>query len=655
MEASYVSETFNQHGFNSAHFRRSYHTDRPLGSCCGPKGTTFRLWAPTAEAVTLRLWAAGTGDFPLRTISLDRWEKGIWRYETPENLDGTYYDYLVTVDGTTRATADPYARAAGCNGQRSMVIQLERTNPPEWEQDAPPPLPPENIIWEMHVKEFSWDPASGVPEEYRGKYKALTLTDTTLNGDGVHPTCLGWLKELGITHVQLMPVYDYATVDEGGNPAMFNWGYDPLNYNVPEGSYASDAADGAVRIRELKEAIQSLHRAGFRVIMDVVYNHTYYLDSWLWRTVPWYYLRQESDGTPSNGSGCGCDLASERSMVAKYILDSVLYWAEEYHMDGFRFDLMGLLDVRLMNRIRKELDDRYGAGEKILLGEPWSAGSTAARLGTRLSDKWHMTNLDPGIAAFVDNTRDMVKGNLWHEDSRGLVNGGTVDPEYLACCISGWSDCPNSWLQAPTQAINYLSSHDDWTLWDRLVYTGDPSRNFEGHQENLLRQNKMAAVTLFSCIGNLFMLSGEEFARTKKGVKNSYNSPLDIGMLDWTRAWENIDLARWYRGLIALRKSLPGLTDKSPKAADRMRFFWSPAANCTALLWDNSGGDCPWNTLLMVFHGGTEPFSLPLPAGRWAVLVDDTSTDKWRAPDTVRESVLIPPGSAWILASRERS
>ena len=363
--------------FDSTQFHDQFFCDLPLGSFCSPRGTVFRLWAPTASEVALHLYDNGTFGGLLETVLLPRGEKGVWTYETLRNLDGVYYDFDVTVDGIRRRTADPYARACGLNGNRSMVLDLRRTDPKGWSEDKAPARQPEDIIYEIHVKDFSWDPAGGADSRSRGKYLALCRADTTLNGDGVHPTGVNYLKRLGVTHVQLMPVYDFGSVDEAGDPDSFNWGYDPVNYNVPEGSYATDPTHGEVRVRELKQAIQSLHQNGLRVIMDVVYNHTYRLDSWLWRTVPWYYYRQKADGTESNGSGCGSEIASERSMCAQYILDSVLYWAEEYHMDGFRFDLMGILDANLMNRIQKALDEKYGEGEKLLYGEPWAGGQTS--------------------------------------------------------------------------------------------------------------------------------------------------------------------------------------------------------------------------------------------------------------------------------------
>ena len=373
--------------FDAEGFEYQYHCDAPLGAFVTARGTHFALWAPTAQRVILYLHTSGHEGWAYAHHDMVCGERGLWTWDTEQNLDGVYYGYDVTVDGETRFIADPYARACGLNGVRSMVVDLARTNPPGWEKDKAPRRQAEDIIYEIHVKDFSCDPSSGVKDAWRGKFKALTQENTSIGSMGRRPTCLKYLKKLGVTHVELMPVYDYGSVDEAGNPDAFNWGYDPVNYNVPEGSYSTDPCRGEVRIREMKEAIAALHKNGLRVIMDVVYNHTYHLDrSCLFGAVPWYYYRQNADGSASNGSGCGSEIASERSMCARYIVDSVLYWAEEYHIDGFRFDLMGMLDTDLMNRIRRELDARYGEGEKLVFGEPWSGGRCAPRAGTTLCD-----------------------------------------------------------------------------------------------------------------------------------------------------------------------------------------------------------------------------------------------------------------------------
>lgn len=635
--------------FDSPEFERQFHCDLPLGAFLSTDGTLFRLWAPTAERVVLRLYPAGDGGEAQEIHPLRPEGRGAWVWETGQNLDGIYYDYEVTVDGVSRTAADPYARACGLNGLRSMVIDLSRTDPVGWERDEPPHPAPETVVYEIHVKDFSWAPHCGVPPELRGKYLALCQEGATLDGDGKHPTCLDYVKRLGVTHVQLMPVYDYASVDEGSEAEQFNWGYDPLNYNVPEGSYSTDPRRGEVRIRELKQAVMALHRAGFRVIMDVVYNHTYHLDSWLWRTVPWYHYRQHEDGTVSNGSGCGNDLATERSMCARYIVDSVLYWAEEYHMDGFRFDLMGLLDVELMRDIRASLDRRFGEGEKLLFGEPWSAAPTAARLGTVLAGKAALNRLFPGVGAFCDNTRDAVKGPIAAEkgDVPGFVNGGGLDGETLLHCIRGWTGNGMPFA-APSQTINYLSCHDDWTLWDKLVLTMDPRVQFGKLTPDLLRANRLAAAICFTCLGRLFLLSGEEFARTKLGVRDSVRSPFEVNALDWRRAWENRDLVDYYRGLVALRKRLPGLCDKSPTAPDRVDSVHEPARDCVTLTVDNTCGDSPWKKLFLAYSARSAETEIVLPDGEWELLVDGTSSFLWEAPEVWSGRYLLAPVSAAV-------
>ena len=620
--------------YDSKAFEMQFHTDAPLGALWTPQSTSFFLWAPTARKVTLFLYDDGTDGESFLMIDLVRGERGVWQTEVEGNLDGRYYDYTVTdSEGVTRHTADPWARACGRDGVRSMVIDLSRTDPAGWAQDAPPARGPEDIIWEVHVKDFSHDVHSGVPDGLRGKYKALTLTGTTLDNDGIHPTCLDYLKRLGVTHVQLMPVFDYGSVPEN-DPDAFNWGYDPVNYNIPDGSYASNADDGAVRIRELKEVVHALHRNGFRVIMDVVYNHTYQLDSWLWRTEPWYFYRQNPDGTPATGSGCGNDLASERSMCGRYILDSVLYWAREYHMDGFRFDLMGLLDTDLMERIRAALDEAYGKGEKLLFGEPWSAGRSPMHRKAVPAGKRALPTLDENIGAFCDATRDLVKGHILHAERPGFVNGGSARLADLSAAITGWAGVKGGRfaVRAPSQTISYLSSHDDWTLWDKLVITMDPSRSFDTPTPAVLRANRLAAAFCFGCQGHLFLLSGEEFGRTKQGLQDSFNASAALNQLDWSRAWSDPwrQLMEYYRGLMALRKQLPALCDKSETARQRLLASWRPSRLCAAFLLDNRGGVSPWDQLLLFYNvaGSIRPTALP--AGRWQLLADADSSTHWQ-------------------------
>lgn len=635
-----------KHWFDSKEFEDTFHCDAPMGAFCGPEGTLLRLWAPTAQTVALHLYTDGKNGPPTETLYPEKCENGTWVYRTNRNMDGSYYDYEVTVDGETRRTADPYARACGVNGERSMVLDLRRTDPKGWENDRAPAQTPEQIIYELHVKDFSWDPAGGFEDADRGRFSAFLRTGTTLNCDGIHPTGIDYLKHLGVTHIQILPMYDYGSVDEEHPESGYNWGYDPMNYNVSEGSYSADPCHGEVRIRQLKEMIAFLHAQGFRVIMDVVYNHTYKLHSHLFNTVPWYYYRQEADGSAADGSGCGNDLASERSMCGKYILDSALYWVKEYHIDGFRFDLMGLLDDKLMNRIQAELDNRYGKGEKLVYGEPWRAADTAARPGTVLCTKENLWMLNPAIGAFSDDTRDAVKGSVMDLNAVGFVNGGRMTADALRKCVTGWvtPDGPN---QAPSQTITYLSCHDDWTLWDKLVYTLDPEKNYTGSNSAVMQANRLAAAINFCCQGRIFIHAGEEFGRTKGGIKNSYCSAAEVNQIDWARAWEHQDLVDYYRGLIALRMQLPGLQDKSNKAKNRVLWAKGLAHNCSAIYLDNGGGK--WSRLLMIFNCADSPCSAQLPDGQWQCLVDGESSFRWQEDVFYTGSCTVIPRSVLIL------
>ena len=541
-----------------------------------------------------------------------------------------------------------------------MAVDLSRTDPEGWESDRAPERQEEQIIYELHVKEFSWDASGGFPEAYRGKYKAFTCGDTTLYGDGVHPTGLNYLKDLGITHVQIMPAYDYGSVDEAGKDTEFNWGYDPVNYNVPEGSYSTDPARGEVRIREMKEMIQALHARGFRVIMDVVYNHTYSLDSWFQRTAPWYFYRVFDDGRISNGSACGNDVASEREMCGKYILESVLYWTEEYHVDGFRFDLMGLLDVDLMNRIRRELDARYGRGEKMLFGEPWAAAETAMEGGAVPALKKNIRLLDEKIGMFCDDTRDAVKGSALKVRKPGFINGAEDKEDDIIRGVAAWRAAG---VKAPSQIITYVSAHDNQTLWDKLAETMP-----QADEKERMRLNRMAAALYMTCQGSLFLLSGEEFARTKDGLEDSYNAPIAINRLDWEQAWKNRDLVDYYRGLLALRRQLPGLCDKSARAAERISHV-QKEKGAVSFVIDNrpwvpvcqkgETGDAPelegkahknrWQTLKIVYNSSREERPVTLDGEGWKVLCDGQDSWLWKTDRPAQGKMCIAPQSVLIL------
>lgn len=692
---------------------------KDLGAVCGESGTVFKLWAPLAEKVELCLYGQNGGagttpesedpvKAPVKILPMERRTmgegaekscgaedggRGVWQLDFPENMHGVCYDYRVTVDGRTLQSADPYARACDCNGRRSMVVDLVQTDPPGFGSDVSPALDAETVIYELHVKDFSYDPDSGIPKEFRGKFKAFTVSGKSGEG-GQAVTGIGYLQQLGVTHVQLLPIFDFGWLDEAGDERQFNWGYDPVNYNVPEGSFATDVRDGTVRIRECKEMVQALHRAGIRVVMDVVYNHMYEKDSWFERIVPGYYCRRWEDGELSDGSACGNDIAAGRAMVDNYIADSVLYWAREYHIDGFRFDLMGLLTTELMNRIRRELDAEFGPGEKLLYGEPWRAGDSPMEKGTYPALKENINKLQDSIGVFSDDTRDLIKGDVFVAKLPGFVNGGKGLEERLLHAVTGWRDNaagfhPNSC----SQIINYVSAHDNLTLWDKLLIT---MRGKEGLRreadylmlrEDVLAANKLAALVCFTCQGYMFLQAGEEFGRTKFGDDNSYRSGPEINMLRWTQTERFRELVEYYRGLVALRRRLPGLCDKSRDAFRRIQGQTVHCEGVVSFRVDNrvrtggcgkvSGGgrteeepDSRWEELLICYNASDKSFPLELPGSsgtsdvrqeaesreplgaEWEILADGACAD-CRKPVTGRPEVKACSGM--ILGKRSKN
>ena len=620
---------------------------RDLGCLCAEGRTVFKLWSPEAQRVELSLYRDGVSE-AYEVLPLARGDRGVWQAAVDENLHGTYYDYAVWTNGVRRTTADPYAMACGRNGGRSMAVDLPRTRPEGWDSDRPPAPQPEQIIYELHVKDFSFDPDSGVPAQYRGKFKAFSWRDE----DGGLPACMEHLAGLGVTHVQLLPVFDFGSVDEGGSEEQFNWGYDPVNYNVPEGSYATDPSDGAARIRECREMIQALHQNGLRVVMDVVYNHTYRADSWLERSAPGYYYRRNEDGSLSDGSAWGNDIAAGRAMVDNYIVNSVLYWAREYHIDGFRFDLMGLLTVELMNRIRAELDAAFGPGEKLMYGEPWRARESPMEPGSRPVLKNALALLHPDVGVFCDLTRDAIKGDAFIERAPGFVNGGAGREQDILRAVIGWRDGWGEYTpRSCSQIVNYVSAHDNFTLWDKLVMclgvNGDEAgaADLDGLWADVLEQNKLAAFICFTCQGRLFFQAGEEFGRTKLGEGNSFRSPPRLNMLCWERVRRFEGLTDYYRQLIRLRKSLPGLCDKSPAAAERVtaRSIRRPKV----VSFQVERGGPLGERLLIAYNASDRPFSLSLPHGRWIVRADGRSADQRRPAQ--RNEIGIPPCSGVLL------
>ncbi len=638
--------------FENVPFHRENYYTGPLGPDYTPGGTCLRLWAPTAEAVTVTLYHKGDGGAVLGTKPLVRGAHGVWSIWLPGEQHGRYYTFAVTVNGITRETGDPYARAVGVNGVRSMIVDLARTAPSGWERDVRPAIPPaQRAVWEVSVRDFSQDAASGVRPAWRGKYMAFTQQGTTLHGDGIHPTCLNYLKRLGVKYVQLMPIFDFGSVDEA-KPLLrqYNWGYDPTNFNVPEGSYSTDPTRGEVRIRECREMIAALHAAGIGVVMDVVYNHTYRTENPLNNTVPYYFFRQNADGSFSNGSGCGNEFASERPMARRYLIDSILYWAKEYHIDGFRFDLMGLYDAESINAVRAALDSLPGGRDILLYGEPWQGG--ASQLHRYEANKANLAMLNERVGIFCDDTRDAIKGGCFDAREPGYVEGKPGSFWDIGAAVAAWCRSDRLPPHAPSQIVSYVSAHDNFTLWDKLLCVRYEKPEFTARDTVALAQNRLAAGIYLTSFGLPFMQAGEEFARTKKGVGNSYRSSPALNRLDWNRAEQYHALVDYYRGLLALRAAFPRLGSTDRHAPEALQFFAleQPLVGWTLpAVW---GDGAAWSALCVFYNPTETACTVPLPAGQWKLLSDGTSSSLWRGPSRIfTGNAPLAPYSATILGA----
>ena len=639
-KALFESEAFAQ--------QTTYHG--PLGPEYTPAGTHLRLWAPTAQQVTVNLYRRGDGGVCIGSLPLKQQEQGVWAVYLPGDQHGHYYTFTVRTDEAVCETGDPYATAAGVNGTRSMIVDPARVAPQGWAQDTRPSIPPtRRSVWEVSVRDFSQDPASGVHPAWRGKYLAFTQQGTTLNNDGIHPTCLSYLRRLGVGYVQLMPIFDFGSVDEAKPlTRQYNWGYDPTNYNVPEGSYSTDPTRGEVRLRECRQMIAALHAAGIGVVMDVVYNHAYRNENPLNQTVPYYFFRQNDDGSFSNGSGCGNEFASERPMARRYLIDSVLYWAREYHIDGFRFDLMGLYDVETMNLLRAELDKLPHGRNILMYGEPWQGGSSALRRYE--ANKNNLAMLNERIGIFCDNTRDAIKGGCFDAREPGYVEGRPGAFWDIGGAVAAWCRSDTLPPHKPSQIVTYVSAHDNFTLWDKLLLVRHKRPEYAATDPVALAQNRLAAGIVLTSMGLPFWQAGEEFARTKKGQGNSYRSSPALNRLDWRRAEQFHSLVDYYRGLIGLRTTFPRLSAVDAASPEAIRFFsleqpivgWSlPAVP----------GDGSWWRALCVFYNPTAGSrTLPLPEGNWKLLSDGISSSLWRGKSQILQGqVEVLPYSATVL------
>lgn len=666
--AGFTAHAETNHDEVVAKYEETIYQNGDLGAVYGKNYTEFRVWSPGADSVQTRIYETGSDDetgaavITTKDMSYDK-STGVWYCKISGDLKNKYYTYIITRGDSQVETADIYAKGAGVNGNRSMVVDLASTNPEGWDSDRHIAVanPTDASVWEVSVRDFSVSPTSGVSENNRGKFLAFTETGTTVNGaENSGATCVDYLKQLGVKYVQIMPFYDFGSIDESKNLSdQYNWGYDPKNYNVPEGSYSSNPYKGEVRINECKQMIKALHDAGIGVIMDVVYNHTYTAeDSFFNLTVPDYYYRRNPDGTLSNGSGCGNDTASENIMFRKYMIDSVTYWASEYHIDGFRFDLMGLHDVETMNQIRANLDKLDGGKNILMYGEAWNL-STSAKNGTVLANQNNMSKLDNRIGAFDDTIRDAIKGSCFVMNEKGFVQSGGKKSE-LKTGIAGQSKTSTGWAQSPNQCVTYASCHDNYTLYDKLVASvKEQGSDYRKRYEDLVAMNKLSAATVFTSQGTPFLLSGEEFARSKDGEGNSFNTSNSQNELVWSNTTYFGDLVAYYKGLMQIRDSFSAFRDSSPNSANSINYLDDLPDGVVAYTLNNIAVDSEnpsISAMCVILNGSGENREINISGDNlpeeWVILANN-ETAGLRNLGTAKGKVTVAKNSAMILAEKK--
>ena len=634
--------------YSTDEFEAEYtYSGNDLGATYTADKTVFRLWAPTATAVKVNLYKSGTPgtDDRIEQIEMTADVNGTWVAEKSGDLNGVYYTYLVDVDGITNEACDPYARTTGINGLRAMVIDLDATDPDGWENDKDPHYGSsitDAVIYELHVRDLSVDESSGITN--KGKFLGLIETGTT-NSQGI-PTGLDHMKDLGITHVHLLPSYDYASVDESKlDTPQFNWGYDPLNYNVPEGSYSTDPYNGEVRVKEFKQMVKGLHDNGISVIMDVVYNHVYNAETFCFnQIVPQYFSRVTPKGYYSAGSGCGNDTASERSMVKKYIVDSVKYWADEYHIDGFRFDLVGLIDTETINAVVEEVHKTHP--NVIFYGEGWTMDTEVTKDGYTMATQKNSTET-PNFAYFSDTLRDAIRGPMGSDEKSGYVAGTGGYAGTIANCFLG----SPSWCKSPTQTINYASCHDNLALYDKLILS---TRN--NSEEERIKMNNLAAAIVMTSQGTPFFQAGEEMLRSKPNGEggydhNSYKSSDEINNLKWddlnNAAYQ--DVYNYYKGLIAFRKAHPALRMTSAEdVSANITALDTPDSNINAFHINGGVNGETSNGLVVIFNPKAEAATITLPEGSWNIYVNGENAGT-TVLGTASGSVTVDAISAMVL------
>ena len=620
-----------------------------------PEQSVFTLWAPSADRVRLNLYASGEGGDPEEQVEMEKAGYGTWRIHIDRDLKGSFYTFQIEKNGKwLNETPGIWAKAVGINGNRAAVIDWNETNPEGWESDRSPELKmySDIILYELHHRDFSIAPDSGI--ENKGKFLALTETGTkTPEGEA---TGLDHLKELGVTHIHILPSFDFATVDETKlDENHYNWGYDPKNYNVPDGSYSTDPANPVVRIREFKEMVKSLHQNGFRIVLDVVYNHTASTDhSNFDLTVPGYFYRQNADGSYSNASGCGNETASEREMVRHYIIESVKFWAREYHIDGFRFDLMGIHDIETMNHLRSgllEIDPTI-----FVYGEGWVAADSPLPFEQR-AVKENVGQME-GIGVFNDEFRDGLKGSTFDEQEPGYASGninGHFEPvkygivggtDHPQIDYDGLLYCNAPYAGAPSQMINFVSCHDGYTLVDKLKLSvqGDHAA------DELIPIDKLVHTVLLTAQGIPFIRSGEEIMQDKQGEPNSYKSPDSINRIDWSLKAKNREVFDFIRGLIALRKAHPAFRIPTVEGLQQwLRFMDTGDSGVIAYTLGEYANNDEWKEILVAYNGNRHEVEIGIPEGEWNVVCRNGQIDPEGKDRLPGGSVKIAASSALIL------
>lgn len=623
-----------------------YYEGTDLGNTYSTSKTSFRVWAPTAtevKLVTYEKWEDMIGNEAV----MNKAEKGTWTVDLVGDQNGIFYTYKVNIGGVWTEAVDPYARSVAANGDKGAVINLDETNPETWKPGEKPNFVnlTDAIIYELHVRDFSVDKSSGM--ENKGKFLAFTEKGT-VGADGTE-TGVDYIKGLGVTHVQLLPIFDYASVDETSDKPQFNWGYDPKNYNAPEGSYSTDPHNPSLRVKELKQAVQSLHDNKLRVTMDVVYNHMNSSnDSNFNKLVPGYYFRYTEDGKDVNESGCGNTIASENAMARKFIVDSVMYWAKEYNIDGFRFDLMGLLDIETMNEIRKNLTNLDPS--IIIIGEGWDMGTT---LASDIKATQKNANKMPGIAHFNDTIRDGIKGSVFESKDKGFVNGKVNAEEDIKKGIVGGVDYSSditTWGKVePVQSVTYAEAHDNNTLWDKLLLT-----NPKDDEETRLKMHRLADAIILTSQGIPFFQAGQEFLRTKGGDENSYKSSDAVNKLDWSRKSENIETVDYIKGLINLRKAHPAFRMTSADMIKKNLNFLTVPKNVVAYEMNYSANMDNWANIVVAFNANKENTTIKLSKkGTWNIVVNGERAGVETIEQFRGDSLIVPALSSIVIYYQE--